>query len=55
MTRIPIFFTFDNNFVNPAAVAFFSLLNRAKEGVWYEMYVLHHDITSANRKLLTET
>lgn len=54
MTRIPIFFTFDNNFVNPAAVAFFSLLNRAKEGVWYEMYVLHHDITSANRKLLTE-
>ena len=28
--KIPIFFTFDNNYVEPAAVAFYSLLNKAK-------------------------
>lgn len=50
--RIPVFFTIDNNYVIPAAVAFFSLLNKAKEDVFYEMYVLHPDITAENEKLL---
>ena len=52
MKVIPIFFTFDNNYVVPAAVAFWSLLNRAKSDVFYEMHVLHHDITDENQKLL---
>lgn len=50
--HIPIFFTFDNSYVVPAAVAFWSLLNRAKSDVFYEMHVLHHDITDENIKLL---
>ena len=49
---IPIFFTFNNDYVVPAAVAFYSLLNKAKEGVFYEMYVLHSDITPENQDLL---
>lgn len=52
MKHIPIFFTFDNNYVVPAAVAFWSLLNRAKSDVFYEMHVLHHDIIDENIKLL---
>lgn len=54
MNAIPIFFTFNNDYVLPAAVAFFSLLNRAKRGVRYELSVLHHDITPENQRLLQE-
>ena len=50
--NIPIFFTFDNNYVIPAAVAFFSLLNKAKKSVFYDMHVLHSDITTDNETLL---
>lgn len=52
MKKIPIFFTFDNNYVIPAAVAFYSLLNKAKDGVFYNMYILHSDITLENQELL---
>ena len=52
MKQIPIFFTFDNNYVIPAAVAFYSLLNKAKKDIFYKMYILHHDITSENQTLL---
>lgn len=52
MKNIPIFFSFDNNYVEPAAVAFYSLLNKAKDDVFYDMYVLHSDITEAKQKLL---
>ncbi len=52
MKHIPIFFTFDNNYVVPAAVAFYSLLNRAGRDIFYEMHVLHHDISDENIKLL---
>ena len=52
MKSIPIFFSFDNNYVEPAAVAFFSLLNKAKKNVFYEMYVLHSDITEEKQNLL---
>lgn len=51
---IPIFFAFDNNYVEPAAVAFYSLLNKAKPDIFYEMYVLHADITAEKQKLLTD-
>lgn len=52
MKNIPIFFTFDDNYVVPAAVAFDSLLEKAGKDVFYDMYVLHHDITEDNQKLL---
>lgn len=54
MNRVPIFFTFDDNYVIPAAVAFFSLVNRAREGTFYEMHVLHHDISPEHQGLLSE-
>lgn len=50
--NIPVFFTFDNNYVVPAAVAIFSLLNKAKADVFYDMHVLHSDITPENEALL---
>jgi len=52
MKNIPIFFTFNNDYTVPAAVAFYSLLNRAKPDVFYEMHVLHSDITPKNKNLL---
>lgn len=52
MRRIPIFFTFDDGYTVPAAVAFFSLLNRASADVAYDMYVLHHDISEEHQALL---
>lgn len=52
MKTMPIFFSFDNNYVKPAAVAFWSLLDRAAKNVSYNMYVLHHDISMENQKLL---
>ncbi|MCQ2976091.1 MAG: glycosyltransferase family 8 protein [Bacteroidales bacterium] len=54
LKKIPIFFTFDNNYVEPAAVAFYSLLDKAKENVFYEMYVLHSDIMEEKQKFLTD-
>ena len=52
MKIIPIFFAFDNNYVEPAAVAFYSLLNKTKDDVFYEMYVLHSDIGEERQKIL---
>lgn len=52
--EIPIFFSFDNNYVIPAAVAFHSLLKKAKDGVCYKMYVLHTDINDCNKNLLLD-
>lgn len=54
MKTVPIFFSFDNNYVEPAAVAFYSLLNKAKKDVFYEMYVLHSDITEEKQQLLKD-
>lgn len=54
MRTIPIFFTFDNNYVVPAAVAFYSLLDNAKSDVYYKMYVLHSDISIQNQELLQD-
>ena len=49
---IPIFFAFDDGYVNQAAVAFFSLLRHAAPGVSYEMHVLHHGIPEKSQDLL---
>ena len=52
MTQIPIFFTFDRNYVVPAAVAFHSLLRRADAQYEYRLYVLYTDIPQADRRRL---
>lgn len=52
MKHIPIFFAFDNNYVEPAAVAFYSLLNKANKDIFYEMYVLHSDISASRQEIL---
>lgn len=54
MKTVPIFFSFDNNYVEPAAVAFYSLLNKASNDVFYDMYVLHSDIAKEKQKLLQD-
>ncbi len=53
MKTIPIFFAFDNNYVIPASVAFFSLLKKAKKNIFYDMYVIHSDIPIQGQKLLS--
>ena len=52
MTQIPIFFTFDRNYVAPAAVAFHSLLCRADARYTYRLYVLYTDIPAPDRRRL---
>ncbi len=49
---IPIFFTFDENYVVPAIVTFFSLLYHAEKSHCYELYVLHPGLSAkAQREL----
>ena len=45
---------FDNNYVIPAGVSIYSMLQNANSDYQYELYVLHSDITSENIKKLTE-
>lgn len=52
--QIPIYFSFDNNYAVPAAIAFFSLLKKKKESVIYNLYVLHSDISIKNQNKLQE-
>lgn len=48
MQTIPIFFSFDNNYVPQAAVTFESLLIHAKEHIFYKLYVIHSGINTSN-------
>lgn len=52
MSKLPIFFSFDDGYVVPAAVTFESLLTNARAGVFYELFVLHAGISSANQEKL---
>ena len=52
MKNIPIFFTYNDNYVVPSAVAFESLLTNARADVFYELYVIHSDITFKNQENL---
>jgi len=54
VTHIPIMHCFDNNFVIPAAVSFYSMLEHANPAYHYDLYVLHTDITSQNKKKLND-
>ena len=52
--EIPIMFCFDNNYVIPAGVAFYSMLEHCNRDYNYKLYVLHTDITKENQKKLVE-
>lgn len=52
MKPLPIFFSFDENYVIPAAVTFESLLSNARPGVFYRLYVLHQGITLESQRRL---
>lgn len=52
---IPIMHCFDNNYVIPAGVAFYSLLKNANPEYEYKLYVLHSDITKENQAKLRQT
>lgn len=52
---IPIVFSLDNNYVVPPVIAFFSLLNNVRRGIFYEMFVLHCDIRAENQCFLQST
>ena len=53
--EIPIMFCFDNNYVIPAGVAFYSLLENANKKYHYKFFVLHSDITQENQEKLKES
>lgn len=53
MKPLPIFFSFDNNYVVQAAVTFESLLTTSKNGNFYNLHVVHEDITPENRARLS--
>ena len=55
VNTIPIMTCFNNNYVAPAGVCFYSLLENANPNFTYKIYVLHSDITDENQKLLKET
>lgn len=53
--EIPIMFCFDKNYVMPAAVAFYSLLQFANKKYKYVLYVLHSDISDSQQQKLKDT
>lgn len=52
MEVIPIVHCFNNNYVIPAAVSFFSMLKNSNESNYYNLYVLHSDISIENQEKL---
>lgn len=52
--EIPLMFCFDNNYVIPAAVTFYSLLEHANRNYYYKLYILHTDISVKNQEKLIE-
>lgn len=52
---IPIMHCFDNNYVMPAGVAFFSMLMHANPDHQYKLFVLHSDISLENQNKLKKT
>lgn len=52
---IPVMHCFDDNYVVPAAVAFFSMLENADPNHDYALYVLHSDISDLHKGKLKKT
>lgn len=53
--EIPIMFCFDKNYVIPASVAFYSLLEHANKNYLYHFFVLHSDISEEQQHKLQQT
>lgn len=53
--EIPIMFCFDKNYVIPASVAFYSLLEHANKNYFYHLFVLHSDISEYHQNKLRKT
>lgn len=52
MSIIPVFFTFDRNYVVAAAVTIYSLLKKSSPKYKYELYVLHTVLTASDERKL---
>lgn len=50
MNKIPIVFTFDDNYALPAAIAIKSLVYACKHDTWYEIYCLYNNLSEENRR-----
>lgn len=53
--EIPVMFCFDNNYVIPAAITFYSMLENSDKNYIYKLFVLHTDITIENQNKLQDT
>jgi lipopolysaccharide biosynthesis glycosyltransferase len=51
---IPIVFTFDRNWILPAAVCFYSLFKHKNTSTHYELTAIHRDIDSHGQQFLTK-
>lgn len=51
---IPIMTCFNNNYVIPASVAIYSILENSSKDYMYEFYILHSDISESNKQKLVE-
>ncbi|WP_294481256.1 glycosyltransferase [uncultured Bacteroides sp.] len=55
METIPLFFTFDHNYVLAACVALHSLLSKASQEYQYKLYIVHTDLQSGHIRRITKT
>lgn len=49
---IPIFFSFNDDYIEPAAVAIYSLLNKTPRHIFYKMHVLCSNIPDSRQQIL---
>lgn len=54
MEVIPVVHCFDNNFVLPACISFYSMLEHADKKYFYKLYVMYSDISLENQKKLVK-
>lgn len=53
--RIPIVFCFNNNYIIPAIITMYSMLEKSNDSHLYVIYILHNDITIKSQKLLRKS
>ena len=54
MQKIPVFFTFDANYLLAAKVAIHSMMKHASQQYWYELYVFHTTLSPKSPAIFTE-
>ena len=52
MQKIPVFFTFDANYLLAAKVAIHSMMKHASPQYWYELYVFHTTLSTKAQQSL---